>query len=67
MFPLRLERYCTCDYYPLSNYDLLKSYDNSLYDLVEYFLNQEKFDDDISSNHRKVLSKMHDLVSELLK
>ena len=28
MFPLRLERYCTCGQYPESNYDLLKSYDS---------------------------------------
>ena len=54
-------------YYPQSNYDLLKSYDNSLYELVEYFLNQEKYDNDISNNHREVLYKMHDLVLELLK
>ncbi len=67
MFPLRVERYCACGYYPQSNYDLLKSYDNSLYELVEYFLNQEKYENDISINHREVLYKMHDLVSELLK
>lgn len=67
MFPLRLERYCVCGYYPQSNYDLLKSYDNSVYELVEYFLDQEKYDNDINCNHREVLYKMHDLVSELLK
>lgn len=67
MFPLRLERYCAIGYYPHSNYDLLKSYDNSKFTvLVEYFINQEKFDLDIGSNHKKLLFKLHDLVLELL-
>lgn len=66
MFPLRLERYCFLGYYPQTNYDLLKSYDNKVSEMVEYFLDKEKFDKDISINHKEVLSKMHDVVLELL-
>ena len=66
MFSLRLERWCTCGFYPLSNDDLRRAYDNPIFELVEYFLNPEKCEDDMCVDHRAVLYKMHDLVAKLL-
>lgn len=66
MFPLRLERYCVLGYYPNTNSELLESYKGKMHDVVEYFLDEGKFNIDINSNHREVLSKMYDSVLELI-
>jgi hypothetical protein len=62
IFPLRIERYCTCGYYQESNLDLHKAYEGKEREVVEYFLNQEKFEQDIRRDHREVLKKLHDSV-----
>lgn len=66
MFPLRLERYCVLEYYPNTNSELLESYEGRLHEVVEYFLDEEKFNKDINRNHRKVLSIMYDSVLEII-
>lgn len=66
MFPLRLERYCILGYYPTTNSELLESYKGRIRELVEYFLDEEKFYKDINMNHREVLNKMHDSVLEII-
>lgn len=66
MFALRLERFCTIGNYPLSIQDLLNSFDNNYRLLVEYFVDKEKFENHIKENHRKVLGKIHTLVSQMI-
>lgn len=66
MFPLRLERYCALGYYPNTNYELLESYKGKMHDLIEYFLDEEKFNKAINKDHRELLSNMHDLVLEIM-
>ncbi|MCT4599132.1 MAG: nucleotidyltransferase domain-containing protein [Vallitalea sp.] len=66
MFPLRMERYCVLGYYPNTNSELLESCKGKIHDIVEYFLDEEKFNKDINLYHREVLSKMHDSVLELI-
>lgn len=66
MFALRQERFCTTGIYPLSTIDLLNAYTDENKILVEYFMNKEKFDYDISRNHKEVLINMHNLIEQLL-
>ena len=66
MFALRQERYCTTGVYPLSIENLLESYQDDNRIMVEYFLNQEKFETDILSNHRDVLMLLHDKIQRFL-
>lgn len=66
MFALRQERYCKTDIYPLTNVDLLNSYTDENRILVDYFLNKDKFEDDIMVNHKAVLFKIHNLIEGLM-
>ena len=62
MFALRQERFCTTGIYPLSTEDLLKSYQDDNRILVEYYMNKEKFETDILTNHKEVLIYLHDRI-----
>ncbi len=62
MFPVRMERYCTCGYFPLSIGDLKLSLDDDEKFIVNYFCDEEIFNVDIASNHKKVLNRLHDFV-----
>lgn len=62
MFALRQERFCTTGVYPLSIENLLESYHDDNRIMVEYYLNQEQFENDILSNHKVVLMFLHDKI-----
>jgi glutaredoxin-related protein len=65
MFALRLERYLHNRQYPLTINDLLSAYDvpqNS----VLYFMNKEKWDNDIKNCRDTTLYLLHEEVSKLL-
>ena len=66
MFALRLEIYCKKDIFPLSENELLKACDNDKKFLAEYFYDKEKFDKDISENHKGVFAKIHSAVCSML-
>lgn len=66
MFALRQERFCTTGVYPLSIESLLESYQDDNRIMVEYFLNQEKFETDILFNHKDVLMFLHDKIHRFL-
>ena len=68
MFALRLEIYCKKGIFPLSGKELLEACDcdNDKKFLVEYFYGKEKFDKDISENHKSVLEKIHLAVCSML-
>lgn len=66
MFALRQERFCTTGVYPLSIQNLLESYQDDNRIMIEYFLNQEKFETDILSNHKGVLMFLHDKIQRFL-
>lgn len=52
---LRQERFCATGVYPLSIESLLESYQDDNRIMVEYFLNKERFETDILSDHKDVL------------
>ncbi len=66
MFALRQERFCTTGVYPLSIEQLLESYSDDNRIIVEYFMNQEKFESDILTNHKDVLLFLHDSVKRFI-
>jgi len=66
MFPLRLERYCSCGFYPLTVNDLFLSYDNGLSKVIGFFIDPERLEAEIRSNHRGLLRELHDLVMQLI-
>lgn len=66
MFALRKERFCTTGIYPLSVSDLLNSCSDDNRILVEYFADREKFESDISRNHKEVLARIHGLIERML-
>lgn len=66
MFALRQERFCATGVYPLSIEQLLKSYQDDNRIMVEYFMNREKFDYDMSINHKAVLMGLHNRVQRLI-
>lgn len=66
MFALRQERFCTTGIYPLSTEDLLKSYQDDNRILVEYYMNKEKFETDILTNHKEVLMHLHDRIQRFI-
>lgn len=66
MFALRLEIYCKKDIFPLSEKELLEACDNDKKFLAEYFYSKEKFDKDISENHKDVFEKIHSAVCAML-
>lgn len=66
MFALRQERFCTTGVYPLSVIDLLNSYSDENRIPVEYFMYREKFENDISENHKHVLARIHGLIEGML-
>lgn len=66
MFALRQERFCATGVYPLTTEQLLESYQDNNRILVEYFMNQEKFDHDILTNHKSVLMVLHDRIQKLV-
>jgi predicted nucleotidyltransferase len=65
-FALRQERFCSTGIYPLSIENLLESYQNDNRKMVEYFINQEKFETDILSNHKEVLKFLHDKIQSFI-
>lgn len=67
MFALRLERYCKTGVYPLSINDLLASYNDENKLLVEYYIDKDKFTNDIENNHIDVIMNLHNLVYALSK
>lgn len=66
MFALRLEIYCEKGIFPLSEKELLEACGNDKKFLAEYFYSKEKFDKDISENHKNVLKKIHSTVCSML-
>jgi len=65
MFALRLERYLYTKQYHVTNNDLLKAY----YDpptSIMYFMNKEKWDNDIQNNRNTTLHCLHDEIENLL-
>ena len=66
MFALRLEIYCKKDIFPLSEKELLEACDDDRKFLAEYFYDKEKFDKDISENHKGVFEKIHSAVCSML-
>lgn len=66
MFALRQERFCSTGVYPLSIESLLESYQDDTRIMVEYFLNQERFETDILSNHTGVLMFLHNRIQHFL-
>jgi len=65
MFALRLERYLHKKQYPLTSNDLLSAYDIPPISLI-YFMNKEKWDNDIKINKDKTLYSLHEDVIKLL-
>ena len=45
---------------------LLESYPDDNRIMVEYFMNQEKFEEDILTNHKAVLAFLHDRIQRLI-
>lgn len=66
MYALRQERFCTTGIYPLSIENLLESYQDDNRNMVEYFINEEKFENDILSNHTEVLMFLHNKIQRLI-
>lgn len=66
MFALRQERFCATGVYPLSIEQLLESYQDDNRIIIEYFMNQEKFENDIALNHKNILMLFHDSVQRLI-
>ena len=66
MFALRLEIYCKKDIFPLSENELLEACGSDKKFLAEYFYDKEKFDKDISENHKGVFAKIHSVVCSML-
>lgn len=66
MFALRQERFCSTGVYPLSIENLLESYQDDNKILVEYFLNRERFETDILTNHNDVLMFLHDKIQSFI-
>lgn len=66
MFALRLEIYCKKGIFPLSGKELLEACGGDKKFLAEYFYGKEKFDKDISENHKSVLEKIHSTVCSML-
>jgi len=66
MFALRQERFCATGVYPLSIEELLEAYSDDNRIIVEYFMNQEKFESDILTNHKDVLLFLHDRVKRFI-
>ncbi len=66
MFALRLEIYCKKDIFPLSGNELLQACDSDKKFLAEYFYYKEKFNKDISENHKGVFEKIHAAVCSML-
>lgn len=62
MFALRQERFCATGVYPLSIEQLLESYQDDNRLMVEYFMNQKKFEEDIWTDHKAVLAFLHDRI-----
>ncbi len=67
MFALRQECFCRTGIYPLSNKELLNSYSDENKILIEYFLDKEKFDEDIARNHKAVMMNIHNLIEKMIK
>ena len=66
MFALRQERFCATGVYPLSIESLLESYQDDNRIMVEYFLNKERFETDILSDHKDVLMFLNDKIQNFL-
>ena len=66
MFALRQERFCATGVYPLTIESLLESYQDDNRIMVEYFLNEERFETDILSNHKDVLMLLHNKIQNFL-
>ena len=66
MFALRLELYCKKDIFPLSEKELLEACGSDRRFLAEYFYDKEKFDKDISEDHKGVFEKIHSAVLAML-
>lgn len=66
LFPLRMERYCHIDEYPLSNNDLLDSYDGYVHDVLTICLDEKRFEEEIAKDHKKLLAMLHKLIEDML-
>lgn len=66
MFELRKERFCATGVYPLSVEQLLESYQDDTKIIVEYFVNREKFERDVLTNHKDVLMFLHDRTQKFI-
>lgn len=66
MFALRLEIYCKKGVFPLSEKELLEACGSEKKFLAEYFYDKEKFDKDISEDHKKTFEKIHSAVCAML-
>lgn len=62
---MRVERFCNIGKYPLTNKELMESCENKYRIIVEYFINEQKFIDDITKDKNAVLFSIHSLVEKL--
>lgn len=66
MFALRQERFLCSRSLSLSIESLLESYQDDNRIMVEYFLNKERFETDILSDHKDVLMFLNDKIQNFL-
>jgi len=67
MLALRLERWCTCGSYPLSNDDLKNACAGEAAEVVEYFLNPGNLEAALQHDHSAILQQLHDITVMLLR
>lgn len=66
MFPLRMERYCSCGVFPLTINDLKNYLEKNEKFIVDLFQDETAFNEAISKDHIKLLSNLQDIVLEKL-
>lgn len=66
MFSLRLERYFITGIYPLKNSDLMEAYNDETREAIIYFLNSEALENDIKTDYKETMRKIHDIVVQLI-
>jgi predicted nucleotidyltransferase len=66
MFVLRLERYLCRNQYPLTINDLLSAYDVPPIPIL-YFMDKEKWENDITNFKNKTLFLLHEIVCKIIK
>jgi predicted nucleotidyltransferase len=67
LYIMRIERFCNIGTYPLTNQDLLELYDNEYRVFLEYFIDSQKFIDNVMEDRDTTFFRMHELVERLIK